>query len=95
MAIPPGTVLGIVREAVAPTGAAHAWSMGQQHIVLDLRIPRAILATLVGAGLGLVGSVLQGITRNPLADPLPVRRVVRGGGGDSTRNVAAVLHPCC
>ena len=69
VAIPPGTVLGIVREAVAPTGAAHAWSMGQQHIILDLRIPRAILAALVGAGLGLVGSVLQGITRNPLADP--------------------------
>jgi iron complex transport system permease protein len=69
VAIAPSEVLGIVREAVAPTGVAHSWSMGQQHIILDLRIPRAILAALVGAGLGLVGSVLQGITRNPLADP--------------------------
>ena len=69
VSIPAGSVLGIVWEAVAPTGAVHAWSAGQQHIVLDLRIPRAILAALVGAGLGMVGTVLQGITRNPLADP--------------------------
>ncbi len=69
VSIPAASVLGIVRDAISPTGAAHPWSMGQQHIILDLRIPRAILAALVGAGLGLVGSVLQGITRNPLADP--------------------------
>ena len=67
--IPAATVLGIVAEWWSPSGAAHPWSMGQQHIILDLRIPRAILAALVGAGLGLVGSVLQAITRNPLADP--------------------------
>ena len=69
VAIPPGTVWGIVQEAVVQSGTAHPWSMGQQNIILALRIPRAILAALVGAGLGLVGSVLQGITRNPLADP--------------------------
>ena len=69
VAIPARIVLGIVRQAAWPDGTAPAWSMGQQHIILDLRIPRAILAALVGAGLGLVGSVLQGITRNPLADP--------------------------
>jgi iron complex transport system permease protein len=34
-----------------------------------LRIPRAILGAVVGAGLGIVGAVLQSITRNPLADP--------------------------
>ncbi|MFA9443742.1 FecCD family ABC transporter permease [Egicoccus sp. AB-alg6-2] len=33
------------------------------------RIPRTILALLVGAALGLAGTVLQGVTRNPLADP--------------------------
>ncbi len=69
VAIPAASVLGIVGDAVFPSGAVHPWSIGQQHIILDLRIPRAILAALVGAGLGLVGSVLQGITRNPLADP--------------------------
>ncbi len=38
-------------------------------IVLDLRLPRALLAVIVGAGLGMVGGVLQTLTRNDLADP--------------------------
>ncbi|HWF64571.1 MAG TPA: iron ABC transporter permease [Rhizomicrobium sp.] len=38
-------------------------------IVTDLRLPRSILALLVGASLGLSGAVLQGLTRNPLAEP--------------------------
>lgn len=33
------------------------------------RIPRTVLAILVGASLGLAGAVMQGVTRNPLADP--------------------------
>lgn len=33
------------------------------------RVPRTVLAVLVGAALGLAGAVMQGITRNPLADP--------------------------
>ncbi|GAA2751116.1 FecCD family ABC transporter permease [Amnibacterium kyonggiense] len=33
------------------------------------RVPRTILAMLVGAALGLAGAVMQGVTRNPLADP--------------------------
>ena len=38
-------------------------------IVQDLRLPRALLATIIGAGLGMVGCVLQTLTRNDLADP--------------------------
>jgi iron complex transport system permease protein len=38
-------------------------------IVTQLRLPRAILALEVGAALGLSGAVLQGVTRNPLAEP--------------------------
>ena len=33
------------------------------------RVPRTLLALLVGAALGLAGAVMQGVTRNPLADP--------------------------
>jgi iron complex transport system permease protein len=38
-------------------------------IVTQLRLPRAVLALGVGAALGLSGAALQGVTRNPLAEP--------------------------
>jgi iron complex transport system permease protein len=38
-------------------------------IVTELRLPRTILAIAVGATLGVCGAVLQGLTRNPLAEP--------------------------
>ncbi|HZO37102.1 MAG TPA: iron chelate uptake ABC transporter family permease subunit [Solirubrobacteraceae bacterium] len=38
-------------------------------IVHDLRIPRTILGLLVGSALGVAGALMQGLTRNPLADP--------------------------
>jgi iron complex transport system permease protein len=38
-------------------------------IIWQLRLPRLILALAVGASLGLSGAVLQGVTRNPLAEP--------------------------
>lgn len=38
-------------------------------VVVELRLPRTVLAILVGAALGLSGAVLQGLLRNPLAEP--------------------------
>jgi iron complex transport system permease protein len=38
-------------------------------IVLDIRLPRILLALLVGAVLAVLGTVMQGLFRNPLADP--------------------------
>jgi iron complex transport system permease protein len=38
-------------------------------ILYDIRLPRTVLALIVGASLGLSGAVLQGFTRNPLAEP--------------------------
>jgi iron complex transport system permease protein len=38
-------------------------------ILVDIRLPRTVLALIVGAVLGLSGAVLQGFTRNPLAEP--------------------------
>lgn len=38
-------------------------------VVLELRLPRTVLAILVGAALGLSGAVMQGLLRNPLAEP--------------------------
>jgi len=38
-------------------------------IIQDIRLPRALLGAIVGASLGLSGAVLQGLLRNPLAEP--------------------------
>jgi iron complex transport system permease protein len=49
-----------------------AWSQTSDPrwaIIFELRLPRTILAIAVGAALGLSGAVMQGYTRNPLADP--------------------------
>jgi iron complex transport system permease protein len=40
-----------------------------QIIILNLRLPRILLAALVGAGLSVVGTSFQGIFKNPMADP--------------------------
>jgi len=45
----------------------HRETMGEAAV--SLRIPRTLLAVIAGAALGLAGAVMQGITRNPLADP--------------------------
>lgn len=44
-------------------GGMPAW------VVIELRLPRALLAVLIGSALGLSGAVMQGYVRNPLADP--------------------------
>lgn len=38
-------------------------------ILMELRLPRALLALIIGAGLGASGAAMQGYLRNPLADP--------------------------
>jgi iron complex transport system permease protein len=38
-------------------------------IFTELRLPRAVLAVTLGAGLGAAGAAMQGYLRNPLADP--------------------------
>jgi iron complex transport system permease protein len=48
--------------AAAPAGAIDT-------IVFDIRLPRIMLAGLVGAGLAVAGATFQGLFRNPLADP--------------------------
>lgn len=39
------------------------------YVVRELRLPRVVLAALIGAGLGVSGAALQGVLRNPLAEP--------------------------
>lgn len=44
-------------------------SVADRTVVLEIRLPRALAALLVGAALGTSGAALQGLLRNPLAEP--------------------------
>ena len=60
------------------------WTAGQDHIVWLIRLPRVLLAGIVGAGLAVVGATMQAAVRNPLADPYLL-------GTSSGASVGAVL----
>ncbi len=47
----------------------HTWDVVAETIVMDIRLPRILLAGLVGAALAVAGVTYQGLFRNPLADP--------------------------
>ena len=44
-------------------------ALAETLVMREIRLPRAILAVLIGAALGLAGAALQGYLRNPLAEP--------------------------
>jgi iron complex transport system permease protein len=67
--IPLGTTFSILADKLPFVDIPQTWSDGTATIVLDIRLPRIILAGLVGAALAVAGATYQGLFRNPLADP--------------------------
>lgn len=67
--VPPLTVARIVLAHVLPGERVADWTAAQDQIVWTFRLPRVLMAVLVGASLAVVGALLQAIVRNPLADP--------------------------
>ena len=65
--IPLRDVVASLTHAAGLDAAPPSGPVGK--IVVDLRLPRTLLAVCVGAGLGVVGALLQTVTRNDLADP--------------------------
>lgn len=59
----------VLRWLLGMEGAEQALSVRDRIIILDIRLPRAVLGMLVGASLAVSGAVMQGLFRNPLADP--------------------------
>ncbi|WP_425313781.1 FecCD family ABC transporter permease [Pseudovibrio exalbescens] len=76
-------VVMILSVAIGPTsvsfGALGRWlvsfvggealSLRDQVVLFDIRMPRTVLGALIGASLGVAGAMMQGLFRNPLADP--------------------------
>ncbi|PZP41952.1 MAG: iron ABC transporter [Azospirillum brasilense] len=79
LALLAGLLLGPAR--IAPAGlwaaladALHLAPLPEAYrrdaaILAAIRLPRALMAAMIGAGLGIAGAVMQGLFRNPLADP--------------------------
>ena len=66
--------LGLLLGETALSAAQYAQAFGDPasgpgEILWAIRAPRVVAAAVVGAALGLAGAVMQGLLRNPLADP--------------------------
>jgi iron complex transport system permease protein len=88
VAIPAGTVWGVLANKLSPGIVEQTWNQGREAIVWNIRFPRAILAMMVGAGLAIVGASLQAVTRNPLADP----HLLGISSGGAFGAIFALLH---
>jgi iron complex transport system permease protein len=63
-----GRILGVLFDKIG-IGLGIEYTAREEAVVWVIRVPRMLMAALVGAGLGVSGAALQGLFRNPLADP--------------------------
>ncbi|MDR9365986.1 MAG: iron chelate uptake ABC transporter family permease subunit [Balneolaceae bacterium] len=68
VSISPIQVLAIVLDQVG-ISTNGSYEAVQQAILINIRLPRVFLAVMVGAALAISGAAMQGLFRNPLADP--------------------------
>jgi iron complex transport system permease protein len=84
VSVHPITIIRVISAEIFPfislgnTDAMHA------NIIMNIRLPRVLLAGLVGASLAIAGAAFQGLLRNPLADPYTI-------GVSSGASLGAVL----
>ncbi|HEY7659867.1 MAG TPA: iron ABC transporter permease [Actinomycetota bacterium] len=67
--VSPATTLRLIASRLGLTGPPEDVARSAEVIVLQLRLPRVLLAAIVGGALAASGAVFQGLFRNPLADP--------------------------
>jgi len=67
--IPLATTWRILLDKLPLVYIPQDWSDGWATIVWGIRLPRVLLAGVVGAALSVAGATYQGLFRNPLADP--------------------------
>jgi iron complex transport system permease protein len=66
--VSPAQVVAIILDRTG-LASGDGFTPTQSAVLWSIRLPRVLLGVLVGAGLGAAGAALQGIFRNPLADP--------------------------
>ena len=89
VAIAPLDTLAIVTDRLFGLDLGRTWSSAAETIVWDLRVPRVLTSMVVGTALAVAGATLQGLLRNPLADPY----VLGTASGAALGAAIAVLLP--
>jgi iron complex transport system permease protein len=82
-----GPVLSSIGERLHVPGVSSSLTETEESILWDIRMPRVVLAALVGGTLALAGATYQGVFRNPLADPY-LLGVAAGAGLGATLAIA-------
>ncbi len=69
--IPPITVAKVLlsKLPLMDNVISHTWSNVEEVIIIQIRLPRIILGLLVGSALAVAGAAMQGLFKNPMADP--------------------------
>lgn len=67
--VPPGDILALLANRLFNTPLPGGLPAGYSAMVLDMRLPRVLLAFLTGAALAVSGAVMQSVLQNPLASP--------------------------
>src|SRR5690625_6728207 len=84
--VSPAQVITILAEQVGLPGWV-SYEPVQKAILLNIRLPRVVLAILTGAALAVSGAAMQGLFRNPLADP--------GRSEEHTSELHSRVHLVC
>lgn len=69
----------------------HTWTQMEETVVLQIRLPRILLALLIGAGLSIAGASFQGMFGNPLVSP-DILGVSAGAGFGASLGILLLGH---
>ncbi|WP_282174090.1 FecCD family ABC transporter permease [Cytobacillus firmus] len=84
VSIHPMTIIRVISAEIFPFISLGNTDSMHANIIMNIRLPRVLLAGLVGASLAIAGAAFQGLLRNPLADPYTI-------GVSSGASLGAVL----
>ena len=90
--MPPLTVVKIIAAKASVLDISASWPESWETIIWQLRLPRVVLAAVVGAALAISGATYQGLFRNPLADPYLIGVASGAGLGATVVLVTGVPH---
>lgn len=88
IALDPGSILAELVDRLPGVSAESGLTSRQAAVLWQIRMPRVVLAGLVGGTLSIAGAAYQGVFRNPLADPY-LLGVAAGAGLGATLAIAA------